>query len=312
MLDELDWPDPLAILRILMTKGVKVALTAPTGRAAKRLSESTGMDAKTIHRQLEFDPQSGGFKRGLDYPLDCDLLVVDETSMVDVPLMASVTKALSDRAALMLVGDVDQLPSVGPGQVLADIIASDAVLAARLTEIFRQAAESQIVINAHLVNAGQMPNLEVPKGGVPSEFYFVESDDPEDARNKIVEVVRHRIPRRFGLDPIRDIQVLCPMNRGSVGARSLMVELQAALNSDQDCPTVERFGYTYRPGDKVMQTNNDYDKEVFNGDIVYVDNIDPDAQEMTISFDGRPVLLRIIFLVIYRRKLAPTRIRRRF
>lgn len=301
-----------AILRILVTKDVKVALTAPIGRAAKRLSESTGMDAKTIHRQLEFDPQSGGFKRGLDYPLDCDLLVVDETSMVDVPLMVSVTKALSDRTALMLVGDVDQLPFVGPGQVLADIIASNAVLAARLTEIFRQAAESQIVINAHLVNAGQMPNLEVPKGGVPSEFYFVESDDPEDARNKIVEVVRHRIPRRFGLDPIRDIQVLCPMNRGSVGARSLMVELQAALNSDQDCPTVERFGYTYRPGDKVMQTNNDYDKEVFNGDIVYVDNIDPDAQEMTISFDGRPVLLRIIFLVIYRRKLAPTRIRRRF
>ncbi|MEE9122862.1 MAG: AAA family ATPase, partial [candidate division NC10 bacterium] len=204
-----------AILRILVTKGVKVALTAPTGRAAKRLSESTGMDAKTIHRQLEFDPQSGVFKRGLDYPLDCDLLVVDETSMVDVPLMASVTKALSDRTALMLVGDVDQLPSVGPGQVLADIIASDAVLVARLTEIFRQAAESQIVINAHLVNAGQMPNLEVPKGGVPSEFYFIESDDPEDARNKIVEVVRHRIPRRFGLDPIRDIQVLCPMNRGS-------------------------------------------------------------------------------------------------
>ncbi len=147
---------------------------------------------------------------------------------------------------------------------------------------------------------------------MPSEFYFVESDDPEDARNKIVDVVRHRIPRRFGLDPIRDIQVLFPMNRGSVGARSLTVELQAALNSDQDCPTVERFGYTYRPGDKVMQTNNDYDKEVFNGDIGYVDNIDPDAQEMTISFDGRPVLLRIIFLVIYRRKLAPTRIRRRF
>ncbi len=290
MLDELDWPDPLAILRILVTKGVKVTLTAPTGRAAKRLSDSTGMDAKTIHRQLEFDPQSGGFKRGLDYPLDCDLLVVDETSMVDVPLMVSVTKALSDRTALMLVGDVDQLPSVGPGQVLADIIASDAVLAARLTEIFSQAAESQIVINAHLVNAWQMPNLEVPKGGVPSEFYFIESDDPEDARNKIVEVVRHRIPRRFGLDPIRDIQVLCPMNRGSVGARSLTVELQAALNSDQDCPTVERFGYTYRPGDKVMQTNNDYDKEVFNGDIGYVDNIDPDAQEMTISFDGRPVL----------------------
>jgi exodeoxyribonuclease V alpha subunit len=232
--------------------------------------------------------------------------------MVDVPLMVSVTKALSDRTALMLVGDVDQLPSVGPGQVLADIIASGAVLVARLTEIFRQAAESQIVINAHLVNAGQMPNLEVPKGGVASEFYFVESDDPEDARNKIVDVVRHRIPRRFGLDPIRDIQVLFPMNRGSVGARSLTVELQADLNSDQDCPTVERFGYTYRPGDKVMQTNNDYDKEVFNGDIGYVDNIDPDAQEMTISFDGRPVLLRIIFLVIYRRKLAPTRIRRRF
>jgi exodeoxyribonuclease V alpha subunit len=279
-----------AILRILVAKGVQVALAAPTGRAAKRLSESTGMEAKTIHRQLEFDPQSGGFKRGLDNPLDCSLLVVDETSMVDVPLMASVIKALSDRTALILVGDIDQLPSVGPGQVLADIIASGAVAVARLTEIFRQAAESQIVMNAHRINEGQMPNLEVPKGDLPSEFYFVGSDDPEDARDKIVELVHHRIPRRFGFDPIQDIQVLCPMNRGSIGARSLTVELQTALNPDKGSPTVERFGYTYRPGDKVMQTDNDYDKEVFNGDIGYVDSIDPDAQELTIVFDGRPVL----------------------
>jgi exodeoxyribonuclease V alpha subunit len=178
---------------------------------------------------------------------------------------------------------------VGPGQVLADVIASGAVLVARLTEIFRQTTESEIVINAHRVNAGRMPSLDVAKDGAPSEFYFVESDDPERARNKIVELVRHRIPRRFGLDPIRDIQVLCPMNRGAVGARSLTVELQAALNSDRKSPTVERFGYIYRPGDKVMQTDNDYDKEVFNGDIGYVDSIDPDAQEMTISFDGRAV-----------------------
>ena len=278
-----------AILRILVVKDARVALAAPTGRAAKRLSESTGLEAKTIHRLLEADPRRGGFKRTADDPLECDLLVVDETSMVDVPLMASVVKALPNRAALMLVGDVDQLPSVGPGQVLADIIQSAAIPVARLTEIFRQAAESQIVTNAHKVNAGYMPALEAPKSD-QSDFYFVEAREPEDAVSKIVEIVKNRLPRRFGFDPIRDVQVLCPMNRGGIGARSLNVDLQAALNPPTDDLQVERFGFTYRVGDKVMQTDNDYDKDVFNGDVGYICRIDVDAQELAIEFDGRTVL----------------------
>jgi exodeoxyribonuclease V alpha subunit len=277
-----------AILRILVAKGVKVALAAPTGRAAKRLAESTGMEAKTIHRLLGVDPKHGGFKRGVEEPLDCDLLVIDETSMVDVSLMASVVKALSDRTSLILVGDVDQLPSVGPGQVLADIIGSDAVPVATLTEIFRQAAESRIITNAHKVNSGHMPDFDVPKDG-KTDFYFVEAHEPEDAVTKIIEIVKNRLPNRFSFDPIQDIQVLCPMNRGGIGARSLNVDLQKALNPPTDEIFVERFGNTYRVGDKVMQTDNDYDKEVFNGDVGYVRSIDPAPQEMVIEFDGRPV-----------------------
>ena len=277
-----------SILSILVAKGVKAALAAPTGRAAKRLSESTGMEAKTIHRLLEVDPKRGGFKRDAEEPLDCDLLIIDETSMVDVPLMASVVKALPDKAGLILVGDVDQLPSVGPGQVLADIIGSGAVPVARLTEIFRQAAQSQIVTNAHKVNSGYIPNLEVVKGE-NTDFYFVEAHDPEDAVTKIIEITKNRLPKRFGFDPIHDIQLLCPMNRGGIGARSLNVELQKALNPPNDDISVERFGYTYRVGDKVMQTDNDYDKEVFNGDVGYVRHIDPEPQEMIIEFDGKQV-----------------------
>ena len=277
-----------AILRILVVKGASVMLAAPTGRAAKRLLETTGMEAKTIHRLLEVDPRHGGFKRNTDHPLDCDLLVIDETSMVDVPLMAALMKALPNRAALLMVGDVDQLPSVGPGQVLADIIESRAVPVARLTEIFRQAAESQIVTNAHRVNSGQMPHLEATRSDT-SDFYFVEARDPEDGVSKILEIVKHRLPQRFGFDPVKDIQVLCPMNRGGLGARALNIELQKALNPPVDAVSVERFGFTYRVGDKVMQTDNDYDKNVFNGDVGYVRRIDPDAQELVIEFDGTPV-----------------------
>jgi exodeoxyribonuclease V alpha subunit len=277
-----------AILRILTAKSVNVALAAPTGRAAKRLSETTGMEAKTIHRLLEVDPKRGGFKRSAEEPLECDLLVIDETSMVDVPLMASVVKALPDKAGLILVGDVDQLPSVGPGQVLADVIGSGAVPVARLTEIFRQAAQSQIVTNAHKVNSGYIPNLGTAKGG-NSDFYFVEAHDPEDAVTKITEIVKNRLPKRFGFDAIQDIQVLCPMNRGGIGARSLNVDLQKALNPPLDDVFVERFGYTYRIGDKVMQTDNNYDKEVFNGDVGYIRQIDLELQEMVIEFDGKRV-----------------------
>ena len=273
-----------AILRILDAKGVTLLLCAPTGRAAKRMTEATGFEAMTIHRLLEVDPRGGGFKRNADNPLDCGLLVVDETSMVDVMLMRALLTAVPDEAALLIVGDIDQLPSVGPGQVLADIIASGAVPVVRLTEVFRQAARSRIVTSAHGINRGAIPNLSKPEGD--SDFYFVRADDPETAVPMIIELVKTRIPKRFGLDPVRDIQVLCPMNRGGVGARSLNIELQAALNPAGE-RKVERFGWTFAPGDKVMQIENDYDKEVYNGDIGYVDDVDPDEDELTARFDGR-------------------------
>src|SRR5271169_2733712 len=196
-----------SILKILLAKIVTIALCAPTGRAAKRLSESTGLEAKTIHRLLETDPRTGRFRRDENNPLDCDLLVVDETSMVDVPLMRALLRALPDGTALLLVGDVDQLPSVGPGQVLADIIESSAVPVVRLTEVFRQAADSRIITNAHRINQGQMPDLASAEGG---DFYFADAADAEEGVRKLLAIVRERIPKRFGLDPIRDIQVALP------------------------------------------------------------------------------------------------------
>jgi exodeoxyribonuclease V alpha subunit len=274
------------ILGILAAKGVGILLCAPTGRAAKRLTETSGREAKTIHRLLEVDPKSGRFKRGSDFPLQCDLLVVDETSMVDVRLMQALVAAIPDHAALLLVGDIDQLPSVGPGQVLADVIASEVVPVVRLTEVFRQAATSQIIQNAHRINSGQMPDLARPEA--LSDFYFVAADEPEQAVERIIRLVRDHIPRRFGLDPVRDIQVLCPMNRGGVGARSLNIELQAALNP-ADERKVERFGWTFARGDKVMQIENDYDREVYNGDIGYVDDLDLELQELTVRFEDRLV-----------------------
>ncbi|TWA78586.1 exodeoxyribonuclease V alpha subunit [Azospirillum brasilense] len=275
-----------SILTMLKAKNVSIALAAPTGRAAKRLSESTGMEARTIHRLLETDPQAGGFKRDETNPLDCDLLVVDETSMVDVPLMNALLRAVPGRAALLLVGDVDQLPSVGPGQVLGDVIGSGAVPVVRLTEIFRQAATSRIIVNAHRINAGQMP--EMPKAGEDSDFYFVEAATPETGVAKLIEMVRDRIPRRFGADPVRDVQILCPMNRGGLGARSLNIELQRVLNPPGES-RVERFGWTFGPGDKVMQVENNYDKEVYNGDLGIVSAVDTEEGTLTATFDGRPV-----------------------
>ncbi len=275
-----------SILRILAAKAVKLLLCAPTGRAAKRMSEATGMEAKTIHRLLEFDPKAFGFKRNDENPLDCDLLVVDESSMVDVLLMQSLLKAVPSGAALLIVGDIDQLPSVGPGQVLADIIGSDAVPVVRLTEVFRQAARSKIITTAHAINAGRMPDLAPPEG--EADFYFVPASDPEQAVPRIVELVAKRIPRRFAFDPIKDIQVLCPMNRGGVGARSLNIELQAALNPAGE-KKVERFGWTFAPGDKVMQIENDYDKDIYNGDIGMIEDVDLDDGEVAVDFDGRTV-----------------------
>ncbi|MDA0338979.1 MAG: ATP-dependent RecD-like DNA helicase [Proteobacteria bacterium] len=275
-----------SILRILTAKAVKLLLCAPTGRAAKRMKEATGMEAKTIHRLLEIDPKSFGFKRNEENPLECDLLVVDESSMVDVSLMQSLMKAVPNHAALLIVGDIDQLPSVGPGQVLADIIGSGVVPVVRLTEVFRQAAQSKIITSAHRINQGYIPDLTKPDGD--SDFYFVPAVDPEQAVARIVDLVQTRIPKRFGLNPIRDIQVLCPMNRGGVGARSLNIELQAALNPAGD-RKVERFGWTFAPGDKVMQIENDYDKEVYNGDIGYIKDVDPEAGELVTNFDGQDV-----------------------
>ena len=276
-----------SILRILAAKDVDLLLCAPTGRAAKRMSEATGLGAKTIHRLLEVDPRNGGFRRGADNPLDCGLLVVDETSMVDVMLMRALLAAVPDGAALLIVGDVDQLPSVGPGQVLADVIASGAVPVVRLTEVFRQAAQSRIVITAHGINRGAIPDLSRPEGD--SDFYFVPAEDPETAAARIVELVKTRIPQRFGFDAMQDIQVLCPMNRGGAGARSLNIELQAALNPAGE-RKVERFGWTFAPGDKVMQIENDYDKEIYNGDIGLVADVDPEAGELTARFEGRDLV----------------------
>ncbi len=279
-----------ALLQILKARNVSCALCAPTGRAAKRLAESTGHSAKTIHRLLEIDPSNGAFRRGRLRPLDCGLLVVDESSMVDVELMAALLQALPAEGSLLLIGDADQLPSVGPGQVLRDLIDSGAIPVARLREIFRQADNSRIVRNAHRVNQGYLPELESARDAL-SDFYFVPADDAEDGQRKVVEIVAGRIGRRFGLDPVRDVQVLSPMNRGPLGVRTLNVTLQAVLNPapESGAVEVERFGWKYRPGDKVMQTENDYDKDVFNGDLGRIQSIDPGAEKMTIVFDGRPV-----------------------
>ena len=272
-----------AILQILAAKRLRIQLCAPTGRAAKRMAEATGLEAKTIHRLLEFDPASYGFRRNSDLPLECDLLVVDETSMVDVPLMASLLAAIPPEAALLLVGDVDQLPSVGPGQVLADAINSGALPVTRLTEVFRQAASSRIITTAHAINGGTIPDLRPPADGASSDFYFLAAETPEQAVALILKVVGERIPARFGFDPVGEVQVLCPMARGGCGSRSLNIELQKLLNPDP-AEQVERFGWRFAPGDKVMQIANDYEKEVFNGDVGTIDAIDSDNSELSVLF----------------------------
>jgi exodeoxyribonuclease V alpha subunit len=277
-----------SILMILSAKNVKCLLCAPTGRAAKRLTETTGMEAKTIHRLLEIDPATGRFSRNEDHPLSCGLLVVDETSMVDVPLMHSLLRAVPNHAGLILVGDVDQLPSVGPGSVLHDLIESRVVPTVRLTEVFRQAANSQIITNAHRIRRGQMP--DVRGAGRDSDFHFIQRDEPEKISATLVKLVKERIPQSFGFDPIRDVQVLCPMNRGTLGVRELNSALQEALNPVRAGEAVvERFGWRFRMRDKVIQTENDYDKDVFNGDIGTIEHIDTAEHEVTIRFDERSV-----------------------
>ncbi len=276
-----------SILEIFQAKKMKCVLAAPTGRAAKRLAETTGQTAKTIHRLLEFDPTTGDFKKNQQHPLSGDLFVLDEVSMVDVVLGHQLLRAVPSSACVILVGDVDQLPSVGPGSVLADLIASGVVPVVRLTEIFRQAAESEIVAAAYAINQGQMPELKAPEDLI--DFYFIEAQEPEAIQDLIVRLVKERIPKRFGFTPKTDIQVLSPMNRSVLGARNLNQVLQTALNPGDGGPEVQRFGWTFRLGDRVIQTENDYNRDVFNGDLGVIESINRIEQEMVVNFEGRQV-----------------------
>ncbi len=263
---------------------LRVALCAPTGRAAKRLAESTGFAAKTVHRLLE--ASEGGFRRNGKAPLDCNLLVVDEASMLDIRLMAALLRALPDEACLLLVGDVDQLPSIGPGQILSDIIASGAVPVVHLREVFRQERESRIITVAHAINRGLVPDL---MHRPDSDFYFVEADAPADATAKMTILMRDRIPRKFGLDPVRDVQVLCPMNRGRLGTHMLNGELQQIFNPPGP-ESLHRAGWIYGPGDKVMQVRNDYERDVYNGEVGIVREVSRTDGELTVAFDDRLVV----------------------
>jgi exodeoxyribonuclease V alpha subunit len=276
------------LLRILEKKNRRIALAAPTGRAAKRMQEATGREARTLHRLLELDPKSGGFTRNEESPLDLDVLVVDEVSMVDLLLFDRLLAALPPSAQLVLVGDVDQLPSVGPGSVLADVISSNTVQTTKLDRIFRQAEQSLIITNAHRINRGEMPRLE--KSATPEnvDFYMIERRDPDDVLATIKELIQNRIPSRFGVDPIDDVQVLTPMNKGSLGVASMNRELQALLNPRGE--TLTRGSRVFRTGDKVMQLRNNYDLGVFNGDIGRVKSVDLEDHAVTIRFDDRDVV----------------------
>ncbi|MBU0990581.1 MAG: ATP-dependent RecD-like DNA helicase [Proteobacteria bacterium] len=275
-----------AILTIFSRLSVRILLAAPTGRAAKRMGEATGHDAKTIHRMLEYSIQKGGFQKNGEHPLDCALLVVDEASMIDTILMYHLLKAIPPEATLILVGDVNQLPSVGAGNILKDIISSGLLPVVELNKIFRQAEESLIIVNAHKINNGILPSFTSSKDKL-EDFYFIEREDPEEVLTEILDLTKERIPARFGFDPIHDIQVLTPMHRGVVGAENLNIELQKALNPIGG--GIMRGNRKLSLNDKVMQIKNNYDKEVFNGDMGRIRTIDAENQEAIISFDGRDV-----------------------
>jgi exodeoxyribonuclease V alpha subunit len=278
-----------SIVKIMRAKKLKVVLAAPTGRAAKRMMETTGLEAKTIHRLLEFDPATAGFKHNADKPLEGDVFIIDEKSMMDLLLAYQLIRAVPNHAALILVGDVDQLPSVGPGCVLRDIIESDLIPICRLAQVFRQAAQSAIITNAHKVNKGQIPVFPRGKAQSPdqTDFYFVHAEEPEKAVSLVIDLTGKAIPDRFGFDRFNDIQVLSPMQRGLLGCRNLNTALQESLNPEG--ASVQRYGWTFRIGDKVMQTVNDYEKDVFNGDIGRIESIDTVDQEVVIRFEGRKV-----------------------
>lgn len=279
------------IVRAIVQMGTlmqrKIALAAPTGRASRRMSEATGREAVTLHRLLEFKPRDGGFQRGKDNPLEEDLLVVDESSMVDAQLFSALMSALRVDAQLILVGDIDQLPSVGAGAVLLEIIESGVVPVVRLTKIFRQAAESRIVVSAHAINRGDVPDLEDPGADVTTDFHFVESDDPNDAAAIVADLAGRWIPERMGFDARSQVQVLTPMHAGVLGTTSLNRRLQDLITPADGVPFIERGEQLFRRGDKVMQLKNDYDRGVFNGDIGLVSGIDAASGVLEVNFEGR-------------------------
>ena len=270
------------IIAAFKAKGKQIVLAAPTGRAAKRMTEATGMEAKTIHRLLEYNPMDG-YKRNDENPLEGDVLIVDECSMIDIMLFYNLMKAIPETMRLILVGDIDQLPSVGAGNVLRDIIDSRQIPVVRLTRIFRQAQSSRIVMNAHAINAGQFPNIS---NGRNTDFFFIKAEDAETIPQLIVSLVRDRLSKTYGYKP-KEIQVLTPMQRGNVGAGNLNTELQSALNPSE--PALTRGGYTFRQGDKVMQIRNNYDKNVFNGDIGFISAVDTSERTLSVIYEGRVI-----------------------
>ena len=277
-----------ALLETLGLPPHRVALAAPTGRAAKRMAEATGHEARTIHRLLEFSPKDGCFQRGPEHPLDADLVVIDEASMIDLPLFDALVGALEPGTRLALVGDVDQLPPVGPGSPFRDMIRSGCLPVARLAHIFRQGRGSAIVASAHQVNRGEVPEV-TPPGTPLQDFYFIEREDQDAILEVIEELVTRRIPSRFGLDPMRDIQVLSPMRNGTIGVHNLNARLHDLLNPDGE--GLQVGATTFRVGDRVMQVRNDYERHVFNGDVGLVSRVDPrDGGRLVVSVDGQPVI----------------------
>jgi len=273
----------LGIISLFRSLGANIQLAAPTGRAAKRMSEVTGMEARTIHRLLEYKP-ADGYTRNEDNRLSCDVLILDEVSMVDLILMYNLLKAVPDKAVVIFVGDVDQLPSVGAGNVLRDIIASECIEVVKLTQIFRQAQGSMIITNAHKINGGAFPDI---KGRRDRDFFFIEEEEPDKAADTIVDLVTSRLPKYYRVDPVRDIQVLCPMLRGTTGSHQLNQRLQEILSKQG--PSIKYGGTVFRLGDKVMQIKNNYDKNVFNGDIGFIEDISLEDRTLRISFDGNIV-----------------------
>ena len=275
------------VLYLLQQAKLRIQLAAPTGRAAKRMTEATGLEAKTLHRLLAYDPNQHSFVHGPETPLTADALIIDEMSMVDIALMAAFASAVADQARLVLVGDVDQLPSVGPGQVLRDLIESERLPVARLDRVFRQKEGSRITDNAHRINHGQFPEFDGATDGL-SDFYLIERDDAAAAQDVLLKVVAERIPKRFGFDPFESIQVLTPMHRGELGAQVLNAKLQAHLNPDG--ASLRRGETVFRLGDKVMQTKNNYDLGVYNGDIGRLVFIDERSNKLKVAFEDREVV----------------------